>query len=104
MVDARLQAARPANLRLQAMLSLTKTRKFGGRFWQVRVSLASTHGTFSRYTIHNSHGAHKITSLSTRHKMPTPLTSNHCPWAAVDWSAFTRNSMPSFFCSSPFAA
>ena len=37
MVDARLQAARPANLRLQAMLSLTKTRKFGGRFWQVRV-------------------------------------------------------------------
>ena len=92
--------------RLQAMLSPTKTRKFGGRFWQVRVSLASTHGTFSR-SLHNPQFSRRTQNhfaLHTATKCQHHSQSNHCPWAAVDWSAFTRNSMPSFFCSSPFAA
>ena len=68
MVDARLQAARPANL--QGMLSPTTTRMFGARFWQVRVSLASTHGTFSR-------SLHKSTILTAHTKsLRSPQSQN----------------------------
>ena len=65
--------------RLQAMLSPTKTRKFGGRFfhhfWQVTLRTARSVATQS--TILTAHT--KSLRSPHSHKMPTPLTIQSLP-------------------------